>query len=325
MADEARRKTDKTLAEMEKHLSDIYSRAQNEIGQTWKKYMEDAAKKVKPLEEAYEAAKKSGDADAIKSAGKALAQKKKEVTLMDSHYKRLTEQVATELSHVNETAAAYVNDQLPKIYKTNYNFTAEQIELQTNNAISFELVNERTIKNLINAGDKSLLPPYKINPKKDIPWNMRNINGEILQGIIQGESMDKMAKRLEKVGVTNAGSSIRAARTIVTTVENQARYDSAKAAADKGVIMKKLWIATNDNRTRDAHRDAWADYGTDEKAILLEEPFIVGGEEMMKAGDIHASGANRYNCRCSTPYFAAGFTSILPPEKQGSIKVMFIE
>lgn len=30
----------------------------------------------------------------------------------------------------------------------------------------------------------------------------------------------------------------------------------------------------------------------------MDEPFIVGGEEMMFPGDPSASGANRYNCRC---------------------------
>lgn len=326
MADAARRETDKRLTRMERHLSRIYNRAQKEIGESWKEYMAEAAAELKPYQDAYEAAKRSGDEAAIKRTGRALGRRQRQVTLMNQHYKNMTEQAARDLADVNARAAAYVNDQLPGIYEVNYNFTAKQIEVQTNHAISYELVNERAVKLLAESDGESFLPHYTLDPKVDIPWNVRAINSEVLQGIIQGESIDKMAKRLEKVGVRNAGSSVRTARTMVTTVENQARHDSAKAAANKGVIMKKEWIATDDNRTRDDHMDAWDRYGTRETAILEDDYFRVGKDKMLYAGDRrHGSAENLYNCRCSTTYFADGFTSILPPEKRGKIKVRFTD
>lgn len=321
--DPARSATDKLLAKMEKKLTAIYRRANKEIGESWKAYMEESSAKIKPLQDAYDAAKKAQDEKLMQQTGKALSRAKRDQTLKNQHYKNMTEQLAKELSNVNDRAVAYINDQLPTVYATNYNYTAQQIELNTDNAISFELPNERAIKNIIDAGDKALLPLYDIDKAKDVAWNVRSVNAEVLQGIIQGESMAKIAKRLEKVGMQNAGSSIRAARTIVTSVENKARYDSAKSASDKGVVLKKEWIAAHDSRTRDWHRQAGDTYGTRATAIPIDEKFQVGGDEMMYAGDSSASAANLYNCRCATVYFPDGFTSILPPEKRGSIRVRF--
>ena len=120
MADKARIATDKELAKMERHLSAIYTRASKEVGETWKGYLADVGEEIKPLQEAYDAAKRTGDQEAVKKTGKALAAKQREKTIMDKHYKALTEQLAVEITHVNETATAYVNGRLPEVYALNY-------------------------------------------------------------------------------------------------------------------------------------------------------------------------------------------------------------
>ena len=123
----------------------------------------------------------------------------------------------------------------------------------------------------------------------------------------------------------NEKAAVRSARTIVTSVENKARMDSAKEAEDRGVIMYKEWIAKIDNRVRDWHREADEKYGTREKAIPLHDKFIVGGDEMDEPGDMSASPANLYNCRCAMATIPKGFTSKLPPERRGKIHVRFID
>jgi hypothetical protein len=70
--------------------------------------------------------------------------------------------------------------------------------------------------------------------------------------------------------------------------------------------------------------DAGADYGSDDKSIPIDQPFIVDGEELMFPGDPSASGKNVWNCRCSRRNVVKGFKSILPPEKRGKIKVKFL-
>ena len=200
MSDLAHRKTDEKLEEMERHLSAIYSRAKKEVGETWTQYMKESAKELDELQEAYDLAKKSGDKDEIKRTGKALGRAKREVTIKNRHYKALTESLAREIAHVNETAVSYINDQLPEVYALNYNALKESVDGV--GGYVFELVDADTVKHLALT-DKSLLPYKKLDLRKDIPWNMKKINSEVLQGIIQGESMDKISKRIGIVQVMN--------------------------------------------------------------------------------------------------------------------------
>ena len=298
MADKAHTKTDQKLEEMERHLSAIYSRAKKEVGKTWTQYMKDSAKELEKLQEAYDIAKKSGDRDEIKRTGKELGKAKREVTIKNKHYKALTESLAREISHVNETAVAYINDQLPEVYALNYNALKESVDGV--GGYVFELVDADTIKHLALT-DKSLLPYKKLDLRKDIPWNMKKINSEVLQGIIQGESMDKISKRIGNVQEMNKNASIRTARTIVTGAENKGRFDSYQRATDDGIILKEEWISTNDSRTRHSH------------AIMDGEIKDIDGKfsnGLAFPGDPNGEPSEVYNCRCTMAARVLGFKKV---------------
>lgn len=81
----------------------------------------------------------------------------------------------------------------------------------------------------------------------------------------------------------------RIARTESTAAHN---FAALRALADEGVVEKR-WVATNDARTRAAHRAA-----DDETAPLLS-PFVVGGYPMMFPGDPAAPPELTVNCRCT--------------------------
>lgn len=308
--DPGRRETDERLAKIEKKLHEIYSQSYIELKEKADNYFEKFRKA--DLEKAK-----------LVKAGRLSEEEyqnwRRTQMLMGKHWNTLKEQSASYIHNVNKIATAYVNGQLPDIYTLNYNLSARDIE-NTVDKISFEMVDARTVKNLSLADGESFLPYRKLDPKKDIPWNMRKINSEMLQGIIQGESIPEITQRFINVGVANEVSAVRAARTMMTTVENSARLDSAKRAADKGVIMGKIWLSVSDGRTRDWHKQAAIDYA---EPIPLDDPFVVMGEKMDAPGDTSASGWNVYNCRCSLGRRVLGFKSILPQDKQGKIKVVF--
>lgn len=298
MADKAHILTDEKLEEMERHLSAIYSRASKEIGKEWKRYLKEAGKEIENLQEEYDLAKKSGDKDEIRKAGKALGQAKRERTIMDKRFKDLSERTAIEISKVNETALAYINGELPEIYVTGYNALADAVDGV--GGYAFNLLDANTVKNLALA-DESLLPYKKLDPAKDIPWNMKKINAEVLQGILQGESMDKIANRISRVQQMNANASIRTARTIVTGAENKGRQDSyAKAEAD-GIILKKQWLATDDGRVRHWHAEL------DGQTVKQDGVFSNAVGLIKYPGDPGAHPANVYNCRCSMAAVVKGF------------------
>ena len=300
MADKARLQTDKELAKMERHLTEIYKRAEKETGTAWFNYLDNVEDEISKLREAYAEAKRSGDKKEIKKAGKNLSAKLQEKTLFNQHYKDLTNQVAVQISHINETAAAYINGELPKIYAINYNEVADSVNSKVG-GISFDLVDQNTVKRLATQ-EENLLPYMEINGKKDVRWNVSKINSEVLQGIIQGESMTHVAERLANVLSMDEASAIRNARTTVTSAENKGRMDMLRDAQDKGVNMVKVWLATNDGRTREAHEDL----NGQERPI--DEPFDSMLGKIMYPGDPDAEDpANVYNCRCTLTYKVVGF------------------
>ena len=298
MADIAHRLTDEKLEEMEKRLSDIYSRAEKEIGERWKEYLVESQAEIDELQKAYELAKKSGDAKEIRKAGIALSRAKKDRTLMDSRFKALTETTAAQLANVNKTALAYVNGELPEVYSINYNALEQSV-----NGIggySFALIDADTVKNLATT-DKSLLPFKELDEKKDIRWNVKKMNAEVLQGILQGEPMDKIAGRLSKVTEMNETAAIRNARTMVTGAENKGRQDSYARAEADGIILERTWIATNDSRTRHSHAVL------DGETRPIDTPFSNG---LMYPGDPNGKPEEVWNCRCTVAAVIKGFKKV---------------
>ena len=296
MADIAHTKTDQKLEEMEKRLSAIYSRAEKEIQKTADEYFARFAKQDEAKRKLLEQGKITEDEYKKWRKGKVMYGKR---------FAEMKEQCAKQLLNVNQTALAYVNGELPEVYAINYNALAGSVDGV--GGYSFTLVDADTVRNLA-VTDTSLLPYKELDPAKDIPWNMKKINAETLQGILQGESMDKIAKRILSVQKMNEEAAIRSARTIVTNAECKGRQDSYQRAKDDGIILRKYWLATYDKRGRDWHKDAGNDY-TEEKAIEIDDFFIVDGEKMLHPGDaMHgASGHNLYNCRCSVASKVIGF------------------
>ena len=299
MADTAHRLTDEKLEEMEKRLSAIYSRAEKEIQKTADEYFSKFAKQDEAKRKLLEQGKITEDEYKKWRKGKVMYGKR---------FAEMKEQCAQQLLNVNQTALAYVNGELPEVYALNYNALAGSVDGL--GGYSFTLVDADTVRNLA-VTDTSLLPYKELDPAKDIPWNMKKINAETLQGILQGESMDKIAKRILSVQKMNEEAAIRSARTIVTNAECKGRQDSYQRAKDDGIILRKYWLATYDKRARDWHKEAGNKYNED-NAIEIDEFFVVDGEDMLHPGDaMHgAGGHNLHNCRCSIASKVTGFATL---------------
>lgn len=292
MTDKAHRLTDQKLEEMEKRLSAIYSRAEKEIKKTADEYFSKFAKQDEAKRKLLEQGKITEEEYKKWRKGKVMYGKR---------FTEMKEQCAKQLLNVNQTAIAYVNGELPEVYAINYNALASSVDGV--GGYSFTLVDADAVRNLA-VTDTSLLPCKELDPKKDIPWNMKKINAETLQGILQGESMDKIAKRILNVQEMNKTQAIRSARTIVTGAENKGRQDSYKRAEEDGIIMKREWIATNDSRTRHWHAEL------DGVEVDIDEPWVNEFGEIMYPGDPSADPANTYNCRCSMRSIVKGFKKV---------------
>ena len=288
--DKAHKATDKRLEAMERELAAIYREAQKGISDKAAAYFDQLIKQDEK--------KKALVADGKLSEDEYLQWRKNKI-LYSKRFVTLQGQITGELARVNQTAAAYINDQLPDVYALNYNYVGKGVQRAVK-GYSFTLIDANTVKRLATKTD-GLLPKRKVDVPKDKLWNAKKMRSQVLQGILQGESMDKIADRMQTVTDMNGVSAIRNARTMVTGAENAGRIDMMHKAATDGVIMRKRWIATTDSRTRDWHRDL------DGKEAALDEPFHNDFGDIMFPGDPTADGANVYNCRCTLGYRVAGF------------------
>ncbi len=296
MSDQARKKTDEELKKLEREIHKLYTTSQVEISEKWRKYMLSHEKKLNILYEKLEVAKKSGNKDEIAKAKEEYERAVKNVTLNDKRYKIMLDETTAKLAHVNEVALNYINNETPKVYTLNYNAFAEE----DISGYTFALTNENAVRNLIKSNEINL-PPKKLNVPKDMAWNAKNINSQLVQGIIQGESIPKITKRLMTVTDMNEKSAVRSARTMVTEAENKGRQDSFVKASSDGVIMDREWIAAHDDRTRAWHLDL---HGV---IVGVDEPWENDYGKIMYPGDPSADPCNVYNCRCSIRAHVKGF------------------
>lgn len=288
--DRARALTDERLAEMEAHISAIYRQAQGELTEKWNAYMARGQARLDDLYSDYLSAPATEKAAAKQAYQDAL----QNFTLRNKWYRDMVDETTYRLAHVNEIAISYVNGEVPFIYVTNYNPVSPDAFLVRSD---WTMRSEHTVRNLI--GDT--LPEKTLNYPKDMLWNKRQINSSVLQGILQGESIPKIARRLLPIVDNNKTSAIRTARTLVTGAENRGRLDRYREYEAEGIISHKVWIATPDNRVRDWH------LSMDGQEVPVNEPFIDGhGEELMYPGDPDGSPRTVYNCRCTMREEAIG-------------------
>ena len=162
---------------------------------------------------------------------------------------------------------------------------------------SFSLIDENTVARLQKDGDIDL-PAKKINVPKDERWNTKQMSSKLLAGILNGDSIPRIATSLTDVIGNNSASAVRNARTMVTGAENRGRLDSYENLEEQGVVQKKVWIATADDRTRESHIEL------DGEEVDVGEPFSNG---LMYPADPNGDPAEVWNCRCSMRTHIVGF------------------
>lgn len=204
-------------------------------------------------------------------------------------WKELRDNLAQDMTNANKIAMGAVREHMPEVYALNHNYGTFEAEGQSLLNTSYTLYDRHTVERLFRESP-NLLPKPKVDIPKDLRWNRQKIQSAVTQGILLGESMDKIAKRMQGVADMNQSAAIRNARTAVTSAENGGRLDSYKRAESMGIKMKKQWLSTPDGRTRDSHREV------DGETVGVNENFSNGLEF---PGDPGGPPEEVYNCRCT--------------------------
>lgn len=204
----------------------------------------------------------------------------------NNRLQNLCNQMADTLKDTNAAATRFIENSAQNIFLHNYNFEAGRL--------GFSLLDETAVRNILT-GNVNPFTKLAIAAEKDKGEIMRKLYSEMTTGILKGESIPNIARRLKNVSEGYLGDTIRIARTETTRIENSARQSVGEEGKRLGFNMWKRWVATNDTRTREEHAHA------EGQEVPVDDPFKVGGEELMYAGDIThgASGWNVINCRCT--------------------------
>ena len=297
--DEGHEETEAVLREIEKRISEEYKQAADEVHEKLLDYL----RRFEIKDEIKRKAWKNGLISEQEYKQWRVGQ-----IAIGQRWAEMEATLAQDYTNANIMAKSIAYGYMPDVYAINHNYGTYQVEKAAMVDTSYTLYDRDAVRRLFDDNNTFYPAPgrrisARINEGKDLAWNKRQIQSVMMQGILQGESIPKMATRLAKtVGETNRKAAIRNVRTMTTAVQNAGRVDSYKRAEAMGIDMEQEWLATLDGRTRHEHRLL------DGQRVPVGEPFEVEGEEIMFPGDPAAPAHLIYNCRCTLIAALKGFS-----------------
>lgn len=295
--DPAHAETEEILKKLESRIKKEYQQATKEMEAKIDDYMERFKFKDQKWQEWVADGKKTVDQ---------YKMWRQQQVMVGKSYEALKDTLADEMVNADKIAKAMTLNTMPDVYATNFNYGTFEAEKGAKLDTSFTLYDRNAVNRLLKE-DPDFIPPMGRQAKKDVAegkvkeWNKQQVQSVMTQGILQGESIPQLSKRLATtVGERNYKSAIRNARTMTTGVQNAGRMDSYRRAESLGIDMEVEWRATLDNRTRHEHRQL------DGQRQPVGEPFEVHGIKIEYAGDPHAPAHMIYNCRCTLRGIVSG-------------------
>ena len=289
MIDYGTRQTDLAVKRAEWRLSRVYRQASRDIEDKLKDWEKrHAAREAKYRQQVKDGKLSQADFDAW-MRGQVFQEKQ---------WQARKAEIDNILLNADKAAANIINDGKLGVFANNANYIGYELEHGESINTGFTLYDQNTVARLIKS-DPQILPKAREGVQKDKAFSYYNklMNSAITQGIIQGESIPEIAKRIaNKTGESSYKSAVRNARTAYTGAQNAGRIEGLHQAQRLGINVKKKWMATLDSRTRDAHA------ALDGQVQEVDDPFESELGKIMYPGDPMAAAGNVYNCRCTLVY-----------------------
>ena len=278
--------TDEKIAKVQRKLEAEYKTAQKEVQAKMDAYTKRYAAKQKIMEQ------KLNDG---KITQKQYSDWVNGQIFQGKQWQSQLDHIADVLANSNKVALDIINKECFSTFAENANWQNYLFESGQGINFGFGLYDSHAVANLIKNNPR-VLPAKKLDPVKDKAWNIKKIRSSITQSIIQGESLDKLAKRLARVtGSQNMNAMMTHARTALTGAQNAGRYQSLMDAKQMNINVVKEWMATLDYRTRDSHKEL---DGEQQKVGDMWHPFKFSNGCRFP-GDPEGPPREVYNCRCT--------------------------
>src|SRR5690606_33839412 len=137
------------------------------------------------------------------------------------------------------------------LFEESYYRTAYVLTNAVNSDLGFVLLDRELVRKAI---DNPLDRVGFLQRNRDNQARLtRQLREQLTQSLIQGEAYGTAAKRIKNrmdVGATNI---LRITRTEMHQTRQRSKLEGMKEGAERGILLKKHWLATIDNRTRDRH------------------------------------------------------------------------
>lgn len=118
------------------------------------------------------------------------------------------------------------------------------------------------------------------------------IQRTVAQGLLRGDSFDKMAREMRKGLTLTAKDAMRIARTEGGRAQSLGTNACYEEARDMGIEFDEEWSATLDDRTRDSH-------GAMDGVKREEEGFPFPGVGFVEGPRLTGVAEEDINCRCT--------------------------
>lgn len=145
------------------------------------------------------------------------------------------------------------------------------------------LLNPETVK----AASASALREISLRDLPARAWN--RIDRAITQGLIRGVSMPQMMRDVRAATDLSKFDAMRIVRTEAHLARERGNFRVSEIAVERGVILKRMWVASLDDRTRSSHAGL--------------DGVKVDPGEMFPGGAMYPGGFGRpeedINCRCT--------------------------
>lgn len=283
MADYGHKETDKRLAVIEKRIAKVYAdtlaKAKDKLSAVLAEFRELDEKKAQAV----------ADGNLSKKAYTAWRQ---ELLGKEKHLRDMIDVLTEDFTNADKIAMKIVTGEAKDVYALNANYAAYDIEKKANVNLSWTLYDHSTVERLIR-DEPNLLPLPSVDVPVDKRWNQKHITAAINRGILLGDPIQDIAKRLVTVASMDLNAAVRSARTATTAAECAGRIGTYKYAQSIGIEMDQEWLATLDGKTRHEHRLL------DGQRVAVGEAFHVDGASIRYPGDPQAPGYLIYNCRCT--------------------------
>lgn len=298
MRDEGHDETEKILKEIEKRISAEYAQAEKEIAEK----LDDYLRKFEVKDKLKQKALANGLITEEEYKQWRIGQ-----VMMGQRWAEMRDSIAQDFTNADQIARSIAFDHMPEVYAINHDYGTFQVEKGSLMDTSYTLYDRHAFEQLVKNEDTFIPAPGRkvsrdIKEGKALAWNKKQVQSVMMQGLIQGESIPKLATRLaDTVGESDRKAAIRNARTMTTGVQNAGRMASYDRANKMGIETRKQWLATLDTRTRHWHASL------DGAVVDNDEPFVNEFGEIMYPGDPAAAPSNIFNCRCTLIASIKGF------------------